>query len=169
FIFPISGASGLMALYSYISELIECTIDIAIVVYLLFFGKCLLNVIHQTSTLELDDAMEKQNYAEILIRFVGVWWLWKIICQIFRLISGMLHAWVLMNPQWFSEHFDRSEEVSKKLQELIGPTIENLHWLVLSNVILYAFLAWYFLKHGKLFINLLNRRWTGKNGEEPNQ
>ena len=169
-IMPASMPTEILSSVALLGEFVRCIIDIAIFVYLLFFGGFIICIVHRTSALELDSPLQKQNYPEILIRCLGVWWLWKILRQIFRLISGTIYGWVLTHPEWLSSYafLNISDETREQLNELIEPVMKNLHWFVLSNVILYGILAWYFLKHGKFFINLLNRLWLKASGNNNN-
>jgi hypothetical protein len=147
-----------------------------IVVYLLFFGKTLFNIVQHTSRLSLENVLEKENYTEILIRFLGVWWLWRIVCQACGLISSSFYALILSNPAWLKNIFSglttdslEWQELCSRLSKILHPLQQSMIWSILLDILIYSLLAWYFLKHGKFFINLLNRLWLKATRDGVNQ
>ncbi len=167
---PPLGASEQVVFFGLLGILLDAVVDILIVIYLLFFGKTIFKIVHRTSNQTLEAVLEKQDYIEILIRFIGFWWLWKIVLRIYHLISGCLLIFVFSHPERFLLANYIDQEMSDKfMTKVVELTRQNIAWYTPAYILLYAALAWYFLKHGRLFINVLNRLWLGKNTENLNQ
>ena len=138
--------------------LLDAIVDILIVIYLLFFGKIIFNTIHRTSRHLPEAVLEKTDYMEILIRFIGFWWLWRIVNMVFSLLCGRLMLLVISRFQ----HLPSGDTPSDALEVLLSKLSElhqQLAWHTPIYIVVYAVLAWYFLKHGQFFIALLNRLW----------
>ncbi|MHC4926278.1 MAG: hypothetical protein ACYTER_02915 [Planctomycetota bacterium] len=161
-ILPDLNPSVLITIWALAGPLVESIIMLIVICYLLFRGKLINNIVNRTSSLESEDLLQKENITEILIRFIAIWWFWKILRQIFSLIYTQISMLLLSHPEWFVEYHDGSKEFPEKLRELLDPTQEYFLWSTIASIVLYTLLAWYFLKGGKLFINLLTRRWLGK-------
>lgn len=150
-------------------ELLRSAWQILVVVYLVFFGKTIFNIIHRTAAGSLDVTSEEQNYVEILIRFVGFWWLWKFAVQIFGFITTAIWQAVLSHSEWFLSNEPGNQEIKEALDRFLDSFQQGMIWYILLKLLLYMALAWYFLKHGKFFINLLNRLWLKAAGNDLNQ
>lgn len=165
---PVFGMSEKVIFVTLFASVFSSTIDVLIIIYLLFFGKFIFNIVHGTSSHPLDMIIEKQNYTEILIRFIGLWWVWKVIFQLFGLLSRVFYTFIFTHIAKLLDD-GTSQETMKELIGKIPPFQQSMLWGTLLNTLIYAFLAWYFLKHGKLFIKLLNRLWLGKSKQDLNQ
>lgn len=148
---------------------LESILKVLIAVYLLFFGKFIAKAVHSTSTLELGSPLQKQNYIEILIRFFGVWCLWKLVIEICAFITIRLWHAFLLGSGWLSSDDPTCQQVKAAMEKIIPAFQEKNIWSTLVYILLYSLLAWYFLKHGKFFINLLNRLWLNATEDNVNQ
>lgn len=121
-----------------------------IALYLAFFGKSLFNLIHRRSRSLCDHPLTKPDIAEILIRFIGVIWLYVLLRHAVSWGLGSISFWLIsrINDPVVAE-------LRSKLQNLLSAY--DL-WRLFA-VIGYAFLAWYFLYRGKLLIGWLNHLW----------
>lgn len=157
-ILPSSTPSGFVASLLFLGVLLGSGINIIVIIYLLFFGKRIAIIVHHTSATELENTLRTEDYPEIFMRFLGIWWLWNVIRQVLRLITGILGYFVLSNPQWFPGN---NTSTNQNFMETLYPKLQSLQegifWSILLNMLIYGVLAWYFLKHGKFLINLLNR------------
>jgi len=164
-ILPVDNGPGKVILIGLFGMLLESISPIIIVIYLLLFGKTIYHVVHRTSCHTPEVVLEKTDYAEILMRFIGFWWLWRIVCQIFRLVNGLLYAVILSHPKWLNNDIAyeaTDSQLWKELIRVLHPLQQQMVWSVLLNILIYSILAWYFLKHARFFMNLLNRLWLGK-------
>ncbi|MCD6174327.1 MAG: hypothetical protein J7K65_00990 [Planctomycetes bacterium] len=161
---PIDSASEKIIFVGLFGSLIDSIVHVLIIIYLLFFGKFIFNIVHRTSSQSLDAVLEKQDYTEILIRFIGFWWLWRVACKLF---GALFFVFWNQTLQILANHFN--QELMEALSKLQHSIQQNMVWSVLASILLYSVLSWYFLKHGKFFINLLNRLWLGKNEQDLNQ
>lgn len=155
-IFPSDTAEGVVFV-TLLSILLDAVVDILIVVYLLWFGKIVFNIIHRTSGHSSEAVLEKQDYTELLIRFIGFWWLWRVVFGIFGLISG----WLMISVVSYLEYLP-SEGSSDGIGVLLSKLSELHHQFARHAplyIVVYALLAWYFLKRGQIFINWLNHLW----------
>ena len=125
FILPVSDSSGFITTLVLAGQLITPSIAIIVIVYLLFGGRIIAKIVDRNSSLELESSLLKENYSEILIRFIGIWWLWKTLSQIFSVIYSLLVGSLLNHPQWVLGHLDKPDESIEKLQELIHPMQEH--------------------------------------------
>jgi hypothetical protein len=164
-LFPAEDASEAVVLVSLLPVILDGVFKLLIVVYLLFFGKTLFTIVNRTSTQALDAALVKPDYTEILIRFLGLWWLWLIAGHIFRLIYSLCMALILHHPDWLMSNVVNEPTKSTTLETFtqLNSSLYPLQMItivgLLSNILIYSILAWYFLKHGRYFINLFNRLW----------
>jgi len=137
---------------------------VIIILYLLFGGKCIFAIVNRTSRNCHDDLLQKEDYGQILIRFLGIWWLFRIATEISRLLLA-LAGLLLVRGMTDSPKVDQI--TSQEMQELLDSMCATVLWARAINVIVYAFLAWYLLRCGKLIIRLLRHRWLGKENAPP--
>lgn len=158
-IFSAENASETFILLGLSGIFMEGLIKAMIAVYLLFFGKIFFNIVHHTSSLSLDTVLEKPNYTEILIRFLGVWWLWKLVIEIYAFITIRLWHAFLLGSGWLSSDDPTCQQVKAVMEKFMPAFQGKIIWSTLVHILLYSLLTWYFLKHGKFFVNLFNRLW----------
>ena len=158
-ILPASTLSEKVVFFISFLMVLENLSYILVAVYLVFFGKTVFNIIYRTSEKALDTVLEKQNYVEILIRFVGLWWLWESICRVCRAAYTGLMILILSHPKWILSESQLTQEAENFFSTIMKAFHDNISWNALISILLFAALAFYFLKHGKFFINLLNRLW----------
>jgi hypothetical protein len=136
-----------------VSMILEEVFVVLILVYLLFYGKLIYRIVDHFSGSEADTALNKNNYIEILIRFLGISFLWKCIRTPFQMLYSWLLAVAMRSVQ------TESTPDSDVFWQSITSFRKIASWERIINILIAAFLAYYFLKHAKLIMNLLYRRW----------
>lgn len=139
------------------SALLDCLVDLLVIIYLLFGGKTIYKIIDRTSQLNSEGLLQRENYAEILVRFCGIWWLWKIVQCIFSILQGF----ILIVALKLCVSIVSAENIPK-FEQLLEISKKAFSWSSLVSILEYSILAWYFLKKGKLIIKLFSIRWLGK-------
>lgn len=158
-------ASEVLAQWMVLGSLAEHLPSVLLCIYLLFWGKWAFSIIARTSQLSNDDLLQKENYTEILIRFIGLRWIWSIFIGIIGgLIKLIMFAMIKVSPTLAEMANNlRFEDRFNDIESLL-----MLQVMTLITILVSALLASYFLKHGKFFINLLNRLWLGKTSPADN-
>jgi len=131
-------------------------LPVVVALYLLLFGRYVFSLIDRTSAAELDMPLQRADITKVLIRFVGLFWLWRLLKYVLNIAGCLLNLWLLKYPL----AIDASEDdLLERFRQLLAERMDDLSLVGLANVIFYAALAWYFLKHGQFFINWLHRSW----------
>jgi hypothetical protein len=138
---------------------------VIIALYLLLFGKYVFSLIHRTSGSELDMPLQRAEIAEVLIRFVGLLWLWRLLKYLLN-IAGYFLNLILMKYPFTVDTSD--DDLMERFRQLLVEKIDDLTFLGLANVLIYVGLTWYFFKRGQFFINWLHRSWSKVAPEEQN-
>ena len=157
---PTYTPSGHFGVLHITGTLVESIIDVLVIIYLLFGGKTIYKIIDRTSQLDSEGLLQRENYSEILVRFCGIWWLWKITTYAFIMLRAFIAIAILKcyADTTVNVNHSKLEQIYKLLEKMT----ESLSWSSLVGILEYSVLAWYFLKKGKLIIKLLSTRWTNK-------
>lgn len=140
-------------------------LPVVVALYLLLFGKRIFSLIHRTSGSELDMPLQRAEIAEVLIRFVGLLWLWRLLKYLLN-IAGYFLNLILMKYPFTVDTSD--DDLMERFRQLLIEKIDNFTFLGLANVLIYVGLTWYFFKRGQFFINWLHRSWSKMAPEEQN-
>ncbi len=146
--------------------LFQVPVPLVLSIYFLFFGKLIYKIINRFVRSRPEDlsGLAGYCYCETITRFAGLWCIGMTIKALGLSLWVPLQSALIFyftQPQRFQEH-----GLSAFLRQY-----RNIS--VILSMALYLLIAtfglWYFLKHGKFFINLLNRLWLGKNEQDLNQ
>ena len=137
---------------------------VIIILYLLFGGRCIFAIVNRTSRNCHDDLLQREDYAQILIRFLGIWWLFRIVTEICRLLLALA---VTLLVKSMTNVPNVSQIDNQDIQELLDSMCSMFLLAHVLDILVYALLAWYFLRGGKLIIRLLRHRWFGKEDAPP--
>jgi hypothetical protein len=159
--YPYTQPSSYFISYFLFNQAAASAATIAITVYLLFFGKFIHRVVDKSTSFVAENGLDTRNYAEIMIRFVGVYFLWGILARLcVAIYSAIMLERFKHAPQECIDLVSKNEMLSKHFKNLQS----NLSLDSLIELVLLAGLAFYFLRFGKLVINLFHSRWLP---EEP--
>jgi hypothetical protein len=147
---------------SVLTTLVQETGTVLAIVYFLFFGKIAFRIIRHFCDNRSDPVFSTEIYAEIPVRFVGLWGLCKTIESVVLLIACLLLRFVFHDS---IEASIASGKLSTDARKLLEGMQGNELWSCLEQAILYGIITWYLLKKGKLFINLLGRVWTHRDNQ----
>lgn len=164
-ILPAYDSSRLFGVLLITGTLVESIVDVLVIIYLLFGAKTIYKIIDRTSQLDSEGLLQRENYSEILVRFCGIWWLWKIITCIFRILRSFSATVIL--KYYATAITNGTDPQLEQLCELLGKLSKSFSWSSLVSILEYLILAWYFLKKGKLIINFFSIRWLGKKENIP--
>ena len=149
---------------SYLVRLTMVPYPLFFTVYFLFFGTFVYKLIDRCTASRLQDPARPPGYGycEIIIRFFGIW--------VFFMAVGRLYAIALTYVnQVLYLAFTPSQRGQSNILAAVSRHYFNGKALV--SLALYLgltfFLAWYFLKKGGFFINLLHRLWLEKPQSKP--
>lgn len=143
------------ALGSYLILSLNSLLFLILGIYLLFFGKWVFRVIDGCS--EPASELGPANYTEISIRFMAM------ICLktfVFYVITFLLTPFA--SAFYYLSIDDKS--YLEAVRTMFTATLSQPFFWV--QIVANGLLFWYFLKGGGIFINLLNRIWSG--GVSPN-
>jgi len=80
--------------------------------YLLFYGRFIFGIVNRTSGNCHENSLRREDYVVILVRFMGVWWLWLTLKE----VGGQLSAFVsLMLLRFFFDLNDISDAHGEEL------------------------------------------------------
>jgi hypothetical protein len=154
--YPYDKASSYLASYSLLDLAAASAATIVITAYMLFFGKFVYRVIDKSTSFVAECDLDTRNYAEIMIRFIGLYFLWWILAKLcIALYSTIMLIRFKHAPQEIVQLVSKNEMLSQQFKNLQ----KNVDANVLIGIIILAGLAFYFLKHGKLVIDLFHHRW----------
>jgi hypothetical protein len=160
--YPYTQASAYFVSYLLLHQAAASAAVIAITGYMLFFGKFIYQVVDKSTSFVAECGLDARNYTEIMIRFIGVYFLWGILA---RLCISLYSAMMLTRLK--SAAAELQQIVSKN--EMLSQHFKHLEMNLSSNsligLILLAGLAFYFLKRGRLVIDLFYRRWLPEEAE----
>jgi hypothetical protein len=162
--YPYTQAGTYFASYFLIYQALASASVVLIAVYLLFCGKFLCRIVDKSTVWDDDCGLNNYKYAEILIRFVGVYFLWRILCHLcIALYSAGMLTRLKSAPADFQQLAAKNDMLAQHFKNLhINLSPDSLIGLLLT-----AGLAYYFLKHGKLIIDLFCRRWLPEEPQAP--
>ena len=131
-------------------------------VYFLFFGKQIYKLINKFTCTRPDDILQTKDYSEIIVRFLGLWCIGVVVNRLLSVFSANLSSALMM-------YFTRPQSLQKGVFATAFQGYLDIRAISSIAVcfIFFIFFIWYFLKKGKLFINLLNRLWFGKQESQP--
>ncbi len=154
--YPYNQASSYFISYLLFNQAAASATTIAITVYMLFFGKFIHRVVDKSTSFVAENDLDTRNYAEIMIRFVGVYFLWGILARLgVSLYSAIMITRFKSAPSDFAQLVEKNEMLSQHFKSLQS----NLTTNSLLGLVILAGLAFYFLKRGKLVINLFHYSW----------
>ncbi|MCD6174328.1 MAG: hypothetical protein J7K65_00995 [Planctomycetes bacterium] len=137
---------------------------LALTIYFLFYGKLVYKIISRFAKSQTEDLSKPTGYCycEIIVRFVGLWYIGAMIGRFSLAFMNTIQSILMV-------YFTRPEQLQKHgisiyFLEYLGP--EMLFWTALF-LIPTVIIAWYFLKKGKFFIKLLNRLWLKVTDQNP--
>ncbi|MHC4554105.1 MAG: hypothetical protein ACYSUS_02225 [Planctomycetota bacterium] len=145
--------------------ILSIPVPLILTIYFLFFGTLIHKFISHCVHTRPEDVSQPAGYfhCEVVVRFVGLIFIGLMLHKVYISIITYLQSYLMFrptDPQYLEAH---REAIFKQFFNL-GSLLSMLFYLLLV-----AFFAWYFLKKGKLFINLLNRLWLRKNKSDLNQ
>ena len=138
------------------ATLVEQIAIVLFAAYLLFYGRFIFGIVNRTSENCHEGSLRREDYVVIMVRFMGVWWLWLILKEVGGQLSAFASLMVLRS-------FTHGEEFLGILEGVSGAQL----WTRAANIVIFVIFAWYFLKKGKLIIRLLCRRWLGDKSSQP--
>jgi uncharacterized protein YacL len=138
---------------------------IILTIYFLFFGKLVYKLINHFTQPGPTDCLQATGYPAIIVRFIGLWSVGMMMSRLYASFMGCVQSFLTLyfiHPEYAQQHTFATtfRQQFFNIQTIISLSI---------YIILSFFVAWYFFKKGNLFINLLNRLWSGKNREDLNQ
>jgi hypothetical protein len=162
--YPYDRASSYFTSYVLFNQAAASAATLAITAYMLFFGKFVHRVVDKSTSFVAEDGLDTRNYAEIMIRFVGVYFLWGILARLgVALYSAVMLARFKHAPQECVDLVSKNEMLSQHFKNLQS----NLSLDSLIALVLLAGLAFYFLKCGNFVIDLFYHRWLPGETQAP--
>jgi hypothetical protein len=162
--YPYNQGGNYFGSYILFDQATASAATIAMTVYMLFFGKFIHRVVDKSTSFVAECDLDTRNYAEIMIRFIGVYFLWGIFARLcISLYSAMMLARLKHAPVEFNQLVSKSDQLSKYFKSFES----NLSRDSLIGLIILAGLAFYFLKYGKLVIDLFHHRWLPGETQTP--
>jgi hypothetical protein len=147
-------------------SIFQIPVPLFLTIYFLFFGTLIYKLISHLVHTQPEDLSKPTGYwhCETLIRFIGLVCIGRIISMLGLTLWGPLQTalmFYLTQPERFQQQGFRAF-----LQYYcnIGTFFSIAIYLLIA-----ALAAWYFFKHGKFFINLLNRLWLKATENNINQ
>ncbi len=124
--------------------------------YLLFCGKTVFKLIDRASPNCCQTGLRTDDYPVILVRFAGVWWLWRaIVAGCGQIYAFAAHVVLVRALDIADPSIIKNENVRKLLE---AASFARLG-ITLLTIVIYIILGLYFLKRAGLVIGLLQRRW----------
>jgi hypothetical protein len=150
--------------YVMIDQASASAATIAMTIYMLFFGRFIYRVVDKSTSFVAEEGLDTRNFAEIMIRFIGVYFLWGIFARLcISLYAGVMLARLKHAPADYSQLVSKTDQLSQYFKGLES----NLSRDALIGLIILAGLAFYFLKYGKLVIDLFHTRWLPVTSKAP--
>lgn len=162
--YPYNQASAYFVSYLLFHQAAASAATIAITAYMLFFGKFVYQVVDKSTSFVAECDLDTRNYAEMMIRFVGVYFLWGILA---RLCISLYSAMMLTRLKSATEELQQIVSKNEMLSQHFKNLQMNLTWNSLIGLVVLAGLAFYFLKHGKFIIDLFHHRWLPEETQAP--
>lgn len=157
--YPFNQASSYLISYLLFNQTASSAATLVIAVYMMFFGKFIYRVVDKSTTCDADSPLTTFRSAEIMIRFLGVYFLWGIFARMcISLYSAVMLARFKYAPADFQEIVPKNEMLSQHFKNLRM----NLSGDALISLVIVAVLAFYFLKRGSLVIDLFHHYWLPK-------
>lgn len=151
---------------SLITQLVYMIKPLLLTLYFLFFGTFIYNLISRCVRSRSEDVSLPAGYCycEIIIRFIGLWFIGVIISRL------CLSLWLPLQSA-IMVYFTRPEHFQQMGLAAFFPSHCGITTILGLALYLFfgALAVWYFFKHGKVFINLLNRLWLKASGNSLNQ
>lgn len=147
---------------SLISASIKLPMPIILTIYFLCFGTLVYKLVDCFTVSRHEDISRPPGhvYCEIIIRFIGLWIVGMMAFSIYDTFMLYLRSALMMH--FLSPDNPSNPFVSALRQFLDAQAILSLAFFLVLEIAA----AWYFLKHGKFFIALLNRLWLKASGNE---
>lgn len=161
-----SGAGRVNIFSTCITSFLQIPVPLILMLYFLFGGTLIYKLISHFIRTRPEDLSKPTDYlyCEIIIRFLGLWCIGLVISRIcFSLWVPVQTALIFYFTR--PAHFQQQNFGMLFRQYCSIATILSITLYLLTGVIA----AWYFLKHGKLFINLLSQLWLKASGKDLNQ
>jgi hypothetical protein len=160
--YPYSQVSAYFVSYLLLNQAAASAATIAITAYMLFFGNFIYRVVDKSTSFVAECGLDTCNYAEIMIRFIGVYFLWGILA---RLCISLYSAMILTRLKSASAELQQIVSKNEMLSQHFKNLQMNLTWNSLIGLVVLAGLAFYFLKRGKFVIDLFHHRWLPEEAE----
>jgi hypothetical protein len=162
--YPYTQASSYFISYLLFNQAAASAATIAITVYMLFFGRFIHRIVDKSTSFVAENDLDTRNYAEIMIRFVGVYFLWGIFARLcVSLYSAVMLTRFKSAPEEFAQLVLKNEMLTQHFKSLQSNLTRNS----MLGLIILAGLAFYFLKRGKLVINLFHHFWLQGETQTP--
>lgn len=142
---------------SMIVYLFSFPVPLLLCVYFLFFGGYVHKFIDRFVLSCAEEVLDRNGCCEVIARFTGLWFIGKLIYYTtspFVLGFRSLLTMRLIYPESYNE--SSFAMFSKDIFQV------SVIVSVVINLLIMSCIAWYFLKRGKMFIDLLGRVWVGK-------
>lgn len=164
--YPYAQASTHFASYLLISQALASLVTILLTIYLLFFGRLIYTIVDKSAFGESEFHIDAYKASEIMIRFIGVYFLWAILGRLcIAVYSAAMLARFKSSPADFQQIISKNEILSQHFRNLQT----NLTLDSLLGIVILGALAFYFLKRGKLIIDIFLRRWLPQPDSQPEQ
>lgn len=138
--------------YWLVIYLLQIPKPLFLAVYLVFFGKLVYKVVDHFSSSQAEERLQADGYCEIILRFIGVMFLWGTIALLVRSFFIKVQNYIMT----YFNYPENSKIGLWKMMfdfDLLGILITFLY--VAAGIAV----AFYLLRHGRFFIGLLSRRW----------
>jgi hypothetical protein len=164
--FPWINASSYLTSYVVFYQAMAGLSTILIAAYLLFYGNLIYRIVDKVSAGDSDCGLNNHNYVEILTRFMGVYFLWCIVC---RLCTALYAAMMLIRFKFASEELHEIVSKNDTLSQYFKSLWIQFSWHALFWIIALAALTYYFLKNGELVMSIFHRRWLPGEPQAPTE
>jgi hypothetical protein len=162
--YPYTLASSYFVSFILFNQAAVSAATLIITAYMLFFGKFIYQVVDKSTSFVAESDLDTRNYAEIMIRFVGVYFLWGILA---RLCISLYSAMMLTRLKSASAELQQIVSKNEMLSQHFKNLQSNLTTNSLLGLVVLAGLAFYFLKRGKFVIDLFHHRWLPGETQTP--
>jgi hypothetical protein len=153
---PSNQVSNYFTSYYLIDQIASGTSTILITAYLLFGGSFIHRVVDKSTSFVAEEGLDTRNYAEIMVRFIGVYFLWGVFARLcVTLYSAIMLTRFHNAPKEYADLVSKNEMLTKYFTTLE----KSMNRDILIGVIILAGLAFYFLKRGRFVIDLFHHRW----------